>query len=103
MVFQDGAFNGLENELLEPPVICDKTIRLSEEEIAILSRGPKFAVRGELIEEDFSIELEKMICKRKYMSIDDSAKTTEFDPAQPLQTGSSFPAKICNEIFHRIL
>ena len=47
MVFQDGAFNGLENELLEPPMICDKTIRLSEEEIANLFRGPKFAVREE--------------------------------------------------------
>jgi len=60
------------------------------------------AVREELIEENFSIELEKMICKRKYRSIDDSAKMTEFDPAKPLQTGSSFPAKICNEIYHRI-
>ena len=56
-------------------------------------QGPKFAVRGELIQEDFSIELEKMICKRKYKSIDDSAKTTEFDQAQPSQTGSSFSAK----------
>ena len=34
-----------------------------------------------------------MICKRKCRSIDDSAKTTEFDQAQPLQTGSFFPPK----------
>ena len=36
MVLQDGAFYGLENELLEPPIICEKTIRVSEAEIAIL-------------------------------------------------------------------
>ena len=36
MVFQDGAFNGLENELLEPPMIFDKTISVSEAEIVML-------------------------------------------------------------------
>ena len=47
------------------PMICDKNISLSENEIKLLSRGPKYMVRDELALEDFMIELKKLVAKQK--------------------------------------
>ena len=87
LVFRENGFDGLDNNLVEPPMICDKSIKLDACEMAILSKGPKFAVREELVEENFKIELEKMICKRKYRSMDFEDDLAEFDPAEPLSKG----------------
>ena len=50
----------------EPPFICHESIKLSENEVKILSRGPKFMVRDELDSESFDVELEKMVSKKKF-------------------------------------
>ena len=50
----------------EPPMIYDESISLSENERLILSKGPKFAVRQQLMAETFKVEVEKMICKQKF-------------------------------------
>ena len=57
------------SESTEPPMVYDECIKLTEDEIAVLSKGPGFAVRQKLVEENFKIELEKMICKSKYNSM----------------------------------
>jgi len=53
---------------VDPPMVYDKSIVLSSDEISILSKGPKFAVRQKLAKESFKVELEKMSCKQKYTS-----------------------------------
>ena len=62
-----------EVDLLQPeppgmPMICDKNIKLSHSELSLLARGPRFSVRSELNEEEFEVELESMITKKKYRS-----------------------------------
>ena len=84
IAFRKDGFVDHSNNLLEPPMICDKKIKLSAAEMAILSRGPKFAVRESLVEENFKIELEKMIFKRKYNSKDNDL--TELGAAKPTNT-----------------
>ena len=39
---------------------------LTEDELAILAKGPKFAVRQQILKENFKVEVEKMICKKKF-------------------------------------
>ena len=51
------------------PFICDPAIKLSENELKILARGPKFMVRDEINQEDFEVELERSIAKEKYDSM----------------------------------
>ena len=62
-------FSPSQNELKpEPPTkpfVCDKSIELSPNELKLLARGPKYMVRDELSAEDFEVELEKMIAKKK--------------------------------------
>ena len=48
------------------PIVYDRNIVLTQDEIALLSKGPKFAVRQKPDEESFKIELEKMVAKHKY-------------------------------------
>ena len=60
-------------DMLEPeqpglPMICDRNIKLSHNELSLLTKGPKFSVRSELNDEDFEVELETMISKQKYRS-----------------------------------
>ena len=47
------------------PFICDSSIRLTENELLLLSRGSKFMVRENLSVEKFNVEVKKMICKKK--------------------------------------
>ena len=47
-------------------VVNNDKIVLSDNEKLILAKGPKFAVRQEIMEENFKVELEKMICKEKF-------------------------------------
>ena len=59
------------NEDIEPeppadPMVCDSSIKLSDEELKFLRRGPRFMLRQKVNLTDFQIELEKMIAKRKY-------------------------------------
>ena len=49
-------------------MICDENIKLSHSELSLLARGPKFSVRSELKDEEFEVELESMITKKKYRS-----------------------------------
>ena len=51
------------------PFICDPTIKLDENELAILAKGPKFMIREELTTSEFNLELETMIAKKKYDSL----------------------------------
>ena len=48
------------------PFICDPKIQLTNNELLLLSRGPKYMVREDLSEDVFDIEIEKMIAKQKY-------------------------------------
>ena len=57
-VFSEDGFKDISNNLSEPPMICDSSIVLSQDEMAVLSKGPKFAVRQDISEENFKIELE---------------------------------------------
>ena len=52
----------------EPPFMCDPTISLSDDELNLLAKGPKFMVRESLSKEEFGLELEKMVAKKKYDS-----------------------------------
>ena len=63
---------------VEKPMVYDESIILSEDELSVLSKGPKFSVRQDLNEDDFKLELEKMICKQKF-----NDPETELDPANP--------------------
>ena len=48
------------------PFICHDSIKFSDNEMKILSRGPKFMIRNDLSEEEFKVDIEKMIVKKKY-------------------------------------
>ena len=74
------AFCYPENVPLEPeqPMVYDEDISLSANELLVLAKGPKFAVRQDLMRENFKLELEKMVCKQKYGSSD-----SELSPAEP--------------------
>ena len=69
----------------EMPMIYDDSIVLSEDELAILAKGPKFAVRQKLMKENFKLELEKMVCKQKFGEPQDS----ELNPSLFLEKSSS--------------
>ena len=54
------------------PMICSPDIILSDCELALLSKGPKFSVRSDLDSEQFEVELESMISKKKYRAADEA-------------------------------
>ena len=61
----------------EPPLgpyICDKNIKLDENELKILNKTPKFSVRGEATELEVLIESERMLCKHWYNKSDFKGK-----------------------------
>ena len=47
------------------PFICKKEIKLSEDELRILSKQPKFSVRGNIDEIDMLAETERMLAKHR--------------------------------------
>ena len=47
------------------PYVCDPSIKLSEEEIMILNKDPKFSLMEDINDVDFRIELEKMLYKHR--------------------------------------
>ena len=59
----------LEPELPKPPVIASKDITLSEDELAILSKGPKLTIRLTLNKQIYMVETEKALIKEKYSRI----------------------------------
>ena len=64
----DADQHSLKPQKPETPFICDPTIKLSEDELALLVKGPKFMFREELSKKKFELELEKMVAKKKYDS-----------------------------------
>ena len=48
------------------PFICHESIKLSNDELMILSRGPKFMIREDLSLEDHKVDVEKMVVKKKF-------------------------------------
>ena len=63
------------------PFICSPDIKFNEYELKILSRGPKFMVRQDLSKEEYSVDIEKMIVKKKFNRMfnefeDDSCEST---------------------------
>ena len=53
----------------DKPFICDPTVKLDENELAILAKGPKFLVRDELNASEFNLEVESMVAKKKYDTV----------------------------------
>ena len=56
-------------EVKKPPVIGSKNLTLTTDEVDLLSRGPKFALRYILNKELFMADLEKGNIKKKYGDI----------------------------------
>jgi hypothetical protein len=54
----------------KPPVVGSDEISLSEDEISLLSRGPKFTLRNVINKEIYMAELEKGYVKKKFGDID---------------------------------
>ena len=52
----------------KPPVTSEE-VSLSEDELLVLSKNPKFAVRSMMSKERFMAEYEKGLCKKKYSDI----------------------------------
>ena len=46
--------------------ICHDSLKFDNDELKLLSRGPKFMVREELSSVDFNVELEKMVAKKNF-------------------------------------
>ena len=70
------------NETITPenpigPMVCSNKIKLSDNEIAFLNKGPGFMMRCELDETEFETELEKMIIKRKFKERQEETEDVE--------------------------
>ena len=87
-------------EPLVGPFICDESITFTEDELKILAKGPKYLVRDELSKEDFKVEVEKMVAKKKIdnmvrgrseedLSVGDSSRNEQIEPNQTLKTAAS--------------
>ena len=80
------------------PFICDPTIKLSPNELKILSRGPKFMVREDLNNNDFDLEVEKMIVKQKYhraFNEDDLSELSDYSKTPAPDIGSNGANQTC--------
>ena len=62
-VFQD---QEIPPEAPKPPMVASNTITLSKEEMKILSKCPKFALRNILCKKSYMAEYEKGLIKEKY-------------------------------------
>jgi hypothetical protein len=51
------------------PPVTSKEVTLSKDELEILSKNPKFAVRSLINKERFMCEIEKGLCKKQYGDI----------------------------------
>ena len=58
-------------------MICDKDIRLSDDEKAFLSKGPRYMVRQELSKSEFKADIEKMVVKKMYRSLEEEDEDKE--------------------------
>ena len=67
-IFKDGENTAPEQPA--DPMVCNKEIKLSKCERAFLRKGPKFMLRQELNENEFAVELQKMIIKDKFDKTD---------------------------------
>ena len=65
------AIDTMEKEKAALPMLCSKDIKLTDCELELLVKGPKFSVRSELDSEMFEVELETMVTKNKYQSEND--------------------------------
>ena len=63
------------------PFICKKDLTFNDCELKVLSRGPKFMVRADPIREEFDVEIENMIVKKKL----DTAFSDEEDIPQGIE------------------
>ena len=66
----------------EPPIgpmICDKNIKLDEDELKLLTKGPKFMKRNDIDINEFVVEVEKMIVKHEYNRDDDKIETEDIE------------------------
>ena len=62
-----------DNVMLEAsagPMICNKDIKLSRDEVTFLEKGPRSMFRQDAMKEDFAMEVEKKIDERKYQSME---------------------------------
>ena len=48
------------------PYLCDNKIKLSKQELLILSKDPKYSLLEEIDERNFKLELERMVAKNRF-------------------------------------
>ena len=53
------------------PLICHPDIKLTKNEMSVLSKGPKYMIRREVDVDEFKLEVEKCIAKQNYNDGDD--------------------------------
>ena len=70
------------------PFICDESLVFSDCELKLLAKGPKFMIRSEPTSEEFEVEIEKMVVKKKL----DTAFNTEEDLSVQSLSEPSEPA-----------
>ena len=60
-------FNGeLVQEKCADPMVCSNDIELSQDELEFLRKGPRYMIRQNVKEEEFMVDLEKIVVKEKY-------------------------------------
>ena len=69
--------NEVQPQMPAGPIICDCNIAISKDEYAFLVKGPQFMVRQKLNEDDFKVEIEKMITKHKYQTCNEDGEDTK--------------------------
>ena len=79
----------LNPEDAHPPFICHDSLEFNDNELKLLARGPKFMLRGELSKEDFDVEVEKMIVKRKFEQKFKTEEDLSVQSHVPPNTGST--------------
>ena len=75
------------------PFICDSSIKLSDDELKVLSKQPKFSIMGDVSRVDMLLETERMLGKHRLQGRrkpDESSTTARLDLAPD---ESSYPSK----------
>ena len=85
--------------------ICHESLKFDEDELALLSRGPKFMVREELSSTDFNIELEKMIAKQNFeynMNKDDCTENQPQSHSRENNAASALTAELGSGVERKV-
>ena len=72
--------NDLVPEACAEPMVCAEDITLSNDELEFLRKGPRYMMRQNVSENDFVVELEKMVIKDKYDACESGRGTDSMTP-----------------------